>query len=208
MSPAPRYPTTWLGLIRGLLTLILIADVGYLLLAPTIHVGPVGHVLAGDVFGPDAFAHRTHQSVAPTWVTVEINRPSPDGQRVAESLTERLLYLTAHRLAFTLATIPMLILAWRLVSRAMKDDPFTPAMVRRLRVLGAVVLIGGLLSEVAEYVAGVALMHVTIPPDILALAAPDIKITYWWLMPGLILLAIAEVVKRGCALRAELDGVI
>jgi hypothetical protein len=32
--------------------------------------------------------------------------------------------------------------------------------------------------------------------------------TLWWLLPGLILLAVSEMVRRGVDLRAELDTVI
>jgi hypothetical protein len=179
-----------------------------LLIAPFIHVGALGQVMSGDIFAGDPYTHRAHQSLSVEWVTVEINRAGPDGQRVDETLAQRLLYLTTYRLAFILATIPMLVLARRLIGQAMRGDPFTPAMVRRLRVLGAVVLVGGALSEAAQYAAADALLRISLPPELLPWAQPNVRITLWWIMPGLILLAIAEVVKRGVALRAELDGVI
>ena len=104
----------------------------------------------------------------------------------------------------------MLWYAIRTVDLALVGDPFTPAMVRRLRTLGLLVLAGGALSEAVAYAAGVLLIHVSLPDDRLLrftaepLYGPDL----WWVLPGLILLAFSVIVRRGVDLRTELDGVI
>jgi len=186
--------------IQVLLLLLLMGDLVNLVLAPWWgRPGPVARVLTGDVFGPEAWALRRHPEL-----DVDALSVSPRDFSTGETL----LYLTGHGLAFSLATIPMLVMARRLVDHARYGDPFRPAMVRRLRVLGFVVLLGGALCEAVEYAASYTLMRISLPGDVLFGASPDVSVTFWWLLPGCVLLAVAEVVRRGCALRAELDEVI
>jgi hypothetical protein len=77
-----------------------------------------------------------------------------------------------------------------------------------LRVLGFVVLGAGALSEVLEYVADLVLVRTALPKDLAWFAAPVFAPTFWWALPAFTLLAIGQVVRRGCLLRAELDTVI
>src|SRR5438046_2520272 len=72
-----------------------------------------------------------------------------------------LLYQTQRGLAYTIVTIPMLFYGIRITGQAIRSDPFTQQMVRRLRNLGLLVLIGGLLSEIAANVAGDVLLDIS-----------------------------------------------
>jgi hypothetical protein len=55
----------------------------------------------------------------------------------------------SHGVSFCVAMLPMLIMARRLIAGVLAEDPFSLRTVRRLRVLGAVVLAGGAASEPA-----------------------------------------------------------
>jgi Protein of unknown function (DUF2975) len=126
------------------------------------------------------------------------------------SYGQYLLYSIGHGLAAVAVAIPILGYAHALTTKALTGDPFTPGMVRRLRTLGAMVLIGGLLTDVVTYIANTVLLNISLPNDELLRfsASADHDSTGWWVLPGLILLAVSALVQRGCDLRAELDGVI
>jgi hypothetical protein len=115
-------------------------------------------------------------------------------------------------LGFILATLPMLGYAYHVTGVALDSDPFTLTMVGKLRKLGALVLVGGLVSSAAALIAGWLLLQDMLSgePELRAGARLDVAAypTLWWLLPGLLVLAFAEIVRRGCILRAELDGVI
>ena len=162
-----RRRRTWLGPIRVLL----------LLLLPHGAI-QIGRAFLGGVIVPGSLQNRFPE-LMPSEVTLWVPRVSY-GQYLLDAI--------GHELAFSVVTIPILIYARRLTYEAMTGDPFTPRMVHRLRTLGAMVLVGGLLLRTG--------------------ASIDKYPTLWWVLPGLILLAVSEVVRRGCDLRAELDGVI
>jgi hypothetical protein len=194
----------WLGVIRAVLLLMLIGDI---LAVPALLLSHglvrIGHADVGFFFTTEAFTHqRRHSELDLDQITLALREPT----RLQE-----LLYVLGHGLAATVAAIPMIIYARRVAVEAATGDPFTPGMVRRLRTLGAMVLVGGLLAEAVAYLSNLVLLRGALPdddPDLRALASPDDYTTLWWLLPGLILLAVSQIVKRGCDLRAELDGVI
>ncbi|OLB76003.1 MAG: hypothetical protein AUI14_19805 [Actinobacteria bacterium 13_2_20CM_2_71_6] len=201
-SSRERRRGTWLRPIQIVLLLLLIGDILAIPLLLLPHGAlRIGQVMVGDMFTAEAFTHRKYPEMITQDVTLLVRRTS---------YGQYLLYSTGHGLAAVAAAIPILVYARRLTEAAMTGDPFTLAMVRRLRILGAMVLVGGLLSEAVENVANVALLNISLPDDAQLRfgAEPDQYLTFWWLLPGLILLAVSEIVKRGCDLRAELDGVI
>jgi hypothetical protein len=208
----PRSTTAWLRAIRVVVTLLLVSNVLFLaqeLILVRPHVGTIATVHAGDIFNGDAYVHRLHPELRVDNVTVSPNEIGPDNHRNHVPAWQAVLWLLTHHVAFALAAIPMLVLARRLLDAVVRSDPFTLDIVRRLRVLGWVVLIGGALSEIAEYVAARILVNSFIPAGFMReWAEPDTDITLWWVMPAFILLAVAEVVRRGCVLRDELDTVI
>jgi hypothetical protein len=101
----------------------------------------------------------------------------------------------------------MIILARRLVDNAIATDPFTVAMARGMRRLGPVVLIGGALAELTRSAATIALYRGAVSGGH-PFTDTNWMIDFWWLLLGLTVLAFAQVVEHGCALRAELDEVI
>lgn len=192
--------TFWLRFIRVVLGVMMFLDVFVLLAALGNPVQTFGTVQGRDIFGGEAYLHRMHQELGVSDVFVV---------PVARTTTaQRMLYAVSHGVAFSLAVIPMLIMARRLIAGVLTDGPFTLRVVRRLRVLGAVVLAGGGASELTEYVTARILLDSAVSAGLRTWARPDFHLTLWWLMPGLILLALAEVVRRGQTLRDELDSVI
>jgi hypothetical protein len=103
-----------------------------------------------------------------------------------------------------LVVLTMLMMLARIVRAARLADPFTGETVGRLRVLAASILIGGVAANMVETVAALNLA-LTVTPGSFAAT---------WVFPGQWLLlsfgflAIAEVIKRGAAMRAELETVI
>jgi hypothetical protein len=198
--------TGWLAPIQALLGIMLAGDVLYLVVFVWPHgTIPIGSVYPADIVGSDAYAHRSHPDLTAGPVTVQLSRFGPDRHYTT---VEWLLYLTGHGLAFCLLTIPMIVMASRLVGTVVAGRTFTPATIRRLRVLGFVVLAGGALSEAVEYVASDALMRLAMPKEWLSIAEPDFQPLLWWLLPGLVLLAVSELALRGRGLQDELDTVI
>jgi hypothetical protein len=123
-----------------------------------------------------------------------------------------LMFGLSHGLGLIVVTLPMLIYAYHVTDDALRNDPFTLAMVRKLRKLGLLILVGGLVSEAAAFVAGRALLDNALANEPALREGADLDPSqypsFWWLLPGLLVLAFAEMVRRGCYLRAELDEVI
>lgn len=190
----------WLRFIRVVLGVMLVLDVVALLVAVANPVQTFGTVQSGDIFAGDPYLHRMHQELGVSDVSVV--------PVTSATTAQRLLFAVSHGVAFCLAVIPMLVMARRLIAGVLADDPFTLRVVRRLRVLGAVVLAAGAVSELTEYVTARLLLDSAVTADLRTWAHPAFHLSLWWLMPGLILLAFAEVVRRGQMLRDELDTVI
>jgi len=193
--------------IRTLLTLMLALNVLFLIGAALIKVS--GGIVARFqvpvdlVYGPQPYVlQQLNWHLSPETVDVYVRDPS---------LLQTLLGLLAHGLADAVAALPMIVLARRLVDRAIAADPFTMTMVRGLRRLGLIVLLGGLLAELIGSTAAIALYRSALPdghPVIDTVFVTPGVIDLWWLLLGLVILGFAQVVEHGCALRAELDKVI
>lgn len=116
----------------------------------------------------------------------------------------------SQRLAWALSRWPtaavitaLLVLLLGLVRRARRDDPFSLATVRRLRVLGVVAL-GGYVASLLELMATM-LLSGTVTTDGVAGGS---QLSMAWFLVGFGLFAMAEVVKRGHAMRVELETVV
>jgi hypothetical protein len=116
----------------------------------------------------------------------------------------QIIWHTAQTLPWFLIAMVMLTMLLLIVRTARRDDPFAARNVRRLAVIGWTMTVGGGLAFMVELFARLALSDTvsTAPPQ----TGADFPIT--WLFGGLCFLALAEVVKRGCAIRTELAGVI
>ncbi|HLL68799.1 MAG TPA: DUF2975 domain-containing protein [Micromonosporaceae bacterium] len=199
----PNRRRSWLGPIQTLLTILLVLNV--LSLPVSVFQWITGRYVIGAVDLHAVFPQGVpdlddrHASLGRVELFWE-----PGGA------LQILLFAISQGFGAVLATLAMLVYARRTVREAREHDPFTPAMVRRLRTLGLLVLAGGLVYELAELIAGWALLHIALDRTGIASlgAQPDTLPTFWWLLPGLLVFAFAEVIRHGCALRAELDEVI
>ena len=117
------------------------------------------------------------------------------GQRLAALLTHLPSYLVA---------LTVLVLLWRIVRTCRREDPFSPAVARRLIRLGVVALAGGLLADAVQLVATYLGSATVLDGS----AAASYRYSWWWLLIGFGFLAVGEIVKRGADLRAELDTVV
>jgi hypothetical protein len=192
--------------VRALLSLMLVLNVLTLISAALVKVN--GSIVATFdvpvelVYGPQPYVlQQANRQLIPDTVSVYVQQPT---------LTQTVLGLLAHGLAYALVSLPMIILARRLVDQAIAGDPFTMPMVRGLRRLGVVVLIGGAASELVRSAALVALFTSAVPDGhpMTQTTTWATGFSFWWLVLGLAVLGFAQVVEHGCALRAELDGVI
>ncbi len=195
---------TWLNAIEWVLTGGLVLNVLAVPLLLFGHGAPmVGRVDVAALFAGPPYTEAMRRLPGFNLGQTAVYADRPDVAR-------DLLYSLGNGLAVALALIPLLVSAIRLIGHARRTDPFTPYMVRRLRRLGLSVLALGLLSGVVEYVAQRILLNISLPHDQTLRFGATIGHypTPWWLLPGLMLLAFAEIVRHGCDLRAELDEVI
>ena len=118
-----------------------------------------------------------------------------------------ILDLLAHSFAFTLAAIPMIIAARRLIDHATDVHPFTASMVNGLRTLGRLILGAGLLALIVSNVAAVLLVR-SAAPGVGSTFAANLVLDLWWLPLGLVVLAFAQIIDHGHTLRTELDEVV
>lgn len=207
MPPTSRPKRSWLGAIHGFLFALLILD----LLALPLSVLPNGAIHLGSVSLIDLWNNqpvlppRTHPEVFPDQVPILLG--------VRPSALQFVLYKLGHGFAYLAVTIPILIYARRITNAARLADPFTLEMVRRLRRLGALILAGGAFAELTSYLTSVAVLDIYLDryhaESLMRFdALPDYQPGLWWVLPGLILLGVSEIVRRGVDLRNELDTVI
>jgi hypothetical protein len=197
--------STWLNVIGWVLAGILVFDV---LSIPLLYLGNgivmIGTVDVRAIFSGEPYANASQRLPDLSLGDVTVYASAPNR-------TYELLYSLGNGLPVRLVLIPLLFSAIRLIENARHNDPFTPQMVRRLRRLGLWVLALGLLSSIVEYVAQRVLLDLALPPDDSLRFGAMIShypMPWWWLIPGLVLLAFSEIVRHGCDLRAELDEVI
>lgn len=194
--------TGWLRVIRIVLVITLIGDIVALPLQLLQHgLVVVARADIAAVVGPEGFRAR--------FPNLGVNDVQLAGIGRA-SYFQYLLYSLENGLAYTILTLPIIVYAMRTVRDALDGDPFTIRMARRLRNLGLMLLVGGIVAETVATVAGWVLLDISLPDDGLLrdLSLPDRTSSMWWLLPALLLLAFAAIVKRGVDYRAELEGVI
>ncbi len=117
----------------------------------------------------------------------------------------QLSWYAASRLGQLGVALALLALLLRLVIVARRTDPFTAATVRRLRVLAAVSALGGVATGFLTMFAGLVLSDAATGGRTIT---TTLSLNIQWLLAAVGFLAIAEVIKRGRALRAELETVI
>ena len=92
------------------------------------------------------------------------------------------------------------------VYRARKGGPFDQHVVWRLRLIGVVAIVAGVVASLVEFFARLDLMSTV--TDRSTSASVPLQSLFGWVLVGIALFAIAEVVRRGLAMRTELDAVI
>lgn len=116
-----------------------------------------------------------------------------------------------QRLVWSLTRLPthaviaaLLLLLLQLVRHARRGDPFTPSTVRRLRVLAVVAIAGGYLGFMLELISAMYLSSTVATDGVVGIA----QLPLHWFLVGFGLFAVAEIVNRGYAMRAELETVV
>ena len=190
----------WLRELQGLLVVgLALGATGMILMIVMAVRGPVlvsvrtGHVVdASTLHGSTGGAQLDQDG------NIDLTVADPTGHQALLSV------LTVLPTGLVLLT--MLIGLYRVIRDARRLDPFTEMTVRRLRHLGAVIIIGGLLAWIGEFIAQVALTSTVAKAEwggTLSLAKPLI-----WLSVAFGYLAVAEIINRGRVMRAELEQVI
>ena len=127
--------------------------------------------------------------------TVGVTLPDPTTAQSAWSL---LLSLPALILGGAALTLVLLV-----VLRARRGEAFSRGVVTTVRAIGLLVLIGGPLVQLLTGLATYGLQNSVSPGAHLSVA-----FTFDWLIAGVAILALAEVIRHGQGLREELDVVI
>ncbi|MFI6757977.1 DUF2975 domain-containing protein [Micromonospora sp. NPDC050417] len=135
---------------------------------------------------------------------VDLDRTADVAVVVEHPSGGQLAWYAAQHLPWYLVALFALAMLLVIVRTARREDPFSDANVGRLRMLGWVVTIGSVLAFGIEVIAKMELSATVITG---AMGA-TMEIPFGWLFGGLCLLALSEVVKRGCAMRADLAGLV
>jgi hypothetical protein len=186
------------------LTFTILGNILFLLVAATNWISggrtPVRFRAPFDVLNnpvPDplqpAFTQKVDDAVA-----VTVADPTP---------AQTTLEIIAGGTVGAVAWLVIAILARRIVTLALRTDPFTVSTADQIRHLGIVILAGGGVAEVIRAAAAYALYRSVFPSSSYTGSLTE-TFGFWWLPLGLAVLAFAAVVRHGCALRAELDEVI
>jgi Protein of unknown function (DUF2975) len=198
LSDSLRRPD-WLNELQAVLILSLVVVGGFGLFGPgaTAAVGdrlPL-QLPASAVSGTVDYGLRAGTAIAAEQdVTVMVIDPSPQ-QRVLWALTT---------LPTGAVVAALLALLMRIVWYARRGDPFTLATGRRLRVLAMVALAGGCLGFPVEMFAAMYLSSTVAAHGVVGFS----QLPVHWFLIGSGVFAVAEMVKRGHAMRAELETVV
>ncbi|GAA0946744.1 DUF2975 domain-containing protein [Virgisporangium aurantiacum] len=102
--------------------------------------------------------------------------------------------------------VAVLALLFRAIRDARSGDPFTTRMVRRLRILAVVALVGGEVVALTEAFSGMSLVGTVLPEP--GAFHGVLTLPIGWVFAGFGFLALGELIRRGRALREELAEVI
>jgi hypothetical protein len=200
-----KQPWTWLRPFRAILLVLIVVNV------LSLPVGVLQLFNGRYVIGTVDF-HALFPQGQPRPTQAGITFGSVDFFWGPTDAYQTVLFGLSQGLGWIVATLPMLVYAHHVTDEALRNDPFTMTMVRKLRTLGLLILVGGLVAEVVVFAAGWALLDEALANEPGLRAGANLELvrypSVWWLLCGLMVLGFAEVVRRGCLLRAELDDVI
>ncbi len=135
----------------------------------------------------------------PVTAVLEVSEPTAGGR----------LWAFAPSLVLAVQVMVVGLLLFRVVRSLRTGDPFAPVNVRRIRVCAVVVLAGALLaaaSRVFGYQAAVDEAGRALPGSPALEVVVDVPVTA--VVLGLGLAAAAEFMRRGTALRDDVDGLV
>jgi hypothetical protein len=124
---------------------------------------------------------------------------------VADPSGHQVLLSTLTWLPTVVLVVAVLALLFRALRDARRADPFTARTVRRLRILAVVALVGGEVVAITEAFSGMALVGTVLPSGGFH---GVLWLPFGWLFAGIGFLALAELIRRGRAMREELAEVI
>ncbi|MEU5940003.1 DUF2975 domain-containing protein [Micromonospora sp. NPDC047548] len=191
----------WLRELHGLLLVAVVVSgvVGVVGMIATLTGQPVDiEAPSGGVLRPDSLVNARAGAVIDADASIYLRVEQPSGVQIG-------LATVAALPTYILATT-MLVMLWRLVGEARRTDPFTAATARRLRTLGWLLIVGGPVAWLVEFLARFALSGTVATGG--HQATLNLGVPAVWFLAGFGILAISEVVRRGQALRAELDEVV
>jgi hypothetical protein len=196
----PRSPTRSTRFLTGLATLMLVASVAfgaYLLIGAIFGVGPDGHDVG------------IHTRVAGSRLTgLPSGALSPDHLdvivRVSDATASQIRWVAARDLAPGVLIVAALWLLRRLLVSVRDGVPFSEANVRRLRILGLIILIGVPLATLgASWCASELAGTAHLPSAGIQLSMPGGAF-----VGGLGVFVLAEVFAAGVHLRDDLEGTV
>jgi hypothetical protein len=195
------HPSPWLRTLSAILGLALA------LAGTAMVVGIVASYAGGSVSVPLPTDHVLSATAAAELKAGAALDPAGDVTVVvADPTTGQATLAVLSWLPTALVAVTMLALLFRAVRGAMRSGPFTSAVVRRLRLLGVVVVVGGPVAWLTQFVAQFALVDTVSAAG--AAAHLDLSTPLLWLLVGVGYLAVAEVARYGLAMRTELEEVI
>jgi hypothetical protein len=192
----------WLGELQGLTLLLMVVAV-------VVSAVRVAMVATGDEAVPVELRARDLGADLGADLSVGGATVGPDGAveaYVSEPSGHQMLLSTLTWIPTVVLVVAVLALLFRAIRDARGGDPFTMRMVRRLRILAVVALVGGEAVAVTEALSGMSLVATVLP-------GPGgfhgvLTLPMGWVFAGFGFLALGELIRRGRALREELAEVI
>jgi hypothetical protein len=131
-------------------------------------------------------------------VTVEVRDPT----------VEQMLLQSARDIGPLAMVITAMWLARGILQSVRRDDPFGPRNVRRFRDLGALLVIGGFVVELADYLLRTALFDALPPQPSVDLGVAGFTLPGGAVLGGLVAFVLAAVFAHGAELRDDVAGTI
>ncbi|BCJ48249.1 hypothetical protein GCM10010168_26090 [Actinoplanes ianthinogenes] len=147
-------------------------------------------------------------------VTGAVTPDLPSGIALGSSVGVEILHPSAGQVAWALTgmlprqvlILATLALLWRAVGQARRADPFGPGMARSFHRLGLVLVLGGPVVWIVDFFARTRLSDSVGVGGTYAVL--DFLVPLAWGFAGFGAFAIGEILRRGRAMRVELDGVV
>jgi hypothetical protein len=203
-------PRTAVTIAYGLANALLIGALGFgvvVLVSMGVGIARGGEsLLYGDTLPVPMQVSTEHLGPVPpalvmnSWadVTVEVRDPT----------VEQMLLQSARDIGPVVMVIGALWLIRGLLQSVVRNDPFGPRNVRRLRNLGTLLIVGGLLVELIDYSLRQALFDDVPPQPSVNLGIAGYTLPGGLLVGGLMAFVLAAVFAHGAELRDDVAGTI